>query len=227
MSRLAGAFVQERNPWHSKQRSYPSRSSTISRGMSGRASSRLRTSPRPRTWAHACRAWTFWSPPISTPCDSTPATRAPRAATASFSAKDTRHRPSSRSRRLRGFYPLSRLSDYGQDGSVFAEHPPTPDHLPGLEAATGSLGHGLPMGVGMALAARIQGHDYNVVALCWRRRVQRRHGLGSGDARRRPASGATVRRRRLQQLAGDRPQRRGHGARTAARQVARIRLERA
>jgi transketolase len=67
---------------------------------------------------------------------------------------------------LRGFYPVSRLNDYGQDGSIFAEHPPTPDHLSGLEAATGSLGHGLPMGVGMALAARIQGHDYKVVALC-------------------------------------------------------------
>ncbi len=67
---------------------------------------------------------------------------------------------------LRGFYPATRLDDYGQDGSMFAEHPPTPDHLPGLEAATGSLGHGLPIGVGMALAARIQGHDCKVVVLC-------------------------------------------------------------
>jgi len=67
---------------------------------------------------------------------------------------------------LRGFYPVAHLADYGQDGSLFAEHPPTPDHLPGLEAATGSLGHGLPMGVGMALAARIQDHGYNVIALC-------------------------------------------------------------
>jgi transketolase len=66
----------------------------------------------------------------------------------------------------RGFYPVSRLADYGQDGSIFAEHPPTPDQLPGLEAATGSLGHGLPMGVGMALAARVQGQQYNVMALC-------------------------------------------------------------
>ncbi len=66
---------------------------------------------------------------------------------------------------LRGFYPLSLLDDYGQDGSLFAEHPPSPDHLPGIEAATGSLGHGLPMGLGMALAGRIQGRAYNVVAL--------------------------------------------------------------
>jgi transketolase len=66
---------------------------------------------------------------------------------------------------MRGFYPISLLDDYGQNGSLFAEHPPTPDHLPGIEAATGSLGHGLPMGLGMALAGRIQSGTYNVVAL--------------------------------------------------------------
>lgn len=65
----------------------------------------------------------------------------------------------------RGFYPESRLESYGEDGGVFAEHPPTPDHLEGIEAATGSLGHGLPIGLGMALAARIQNRDYNVYAV--------------------------------------------------------------
>jgi transketolase len=66
---------------------------------------------------------------------------------------------------MRGFYPASMLDDYGKDGSLFAEHPPTPDHLAGIEAATGSLGHGLPLGLGMALAGRIQGRDYKVYAL--------------------------------------------------------------
>lgn len=66
---------------------------------------------------------------------------------------------------MRGFYPESMLEDYGKDGGVFAEHPPTPDHLAGIEAATGSLGHGLPLGLGMALAGRIQGNDYKVYAL--------------------------------------------------------------
>jgi transketolase len=65
----------------------------------------------------------------------------------------------------RGFYPLSDLDTYGEDGGVFAEHPPTPDHLAGIEAATGSLGHGLPLGLGMALAGRIQGQIYNVYAV--------------------------------------------------------------
>src|SRR5262245_12746606 len=66
---------------------------------------------------------------------------------------------------LKGFYPESMLETYGQDGGLFAEHPPAPADLPGIEAATGSLGHGLPIGLGMALSARMQGRSYNVVAL--------------------------------------------------------------
>ena len=33
----------------------------------------------------------------------------------------------------RGFYPEAMLDSYGQDGGIFAEHPPTPDHLAGIE----------------------------------------------------------------------------------------------
>ena len=66
---------------------------------------------------------------------------------------------------MRGFYPEIWLENYGKDGSVFAEHPPTPDHLDGIEAATGSLGHGLPLGLGMALSARIKNLSYNVFAI--------------------------------------------------------------
>lgn len=66
---------------------------------------------------------------------------------------------------MRGFYPESMLESYGEDGGVFAEHPPAPQDLPGIEAATGSLGHGLPIGLGMALSGRIQGQDYRVIAL--------------------------------------------------------------
>lgn len=65
----------------------------------------------------------------------------------------------------RGFYPSAWLNDFGADGSVFGEHPPTPDRLPGIEAATGSLGHGLPMALGMALAARIRAQPYRVFAV--------------------------------------------------------------
>ena len=66
---------------------------------------------------------------------------------------------------LRGFYPVAMLQTYGEDGGLFAQHPPAPKYLAGIEAATGSLGHGMPMGLGMALAGRIQRRSYNVVAL--------------------------------------------------------------
>ena len=65
----------------------------------------------------------------------------------------------------RGYFPVKDLANYGADGGVFAEHPPTPKHLPGIEAATGSLGHGLPIGLGMAYAARAVGQDYQVYAV--------------------------------------------------------------
>jgi transketolase len=65
----------------------------------------------------------------------------------------------------RGFFPIEDLETYGQDGSLVGEHPPTPDHLAGIEAATGSLGHGLPMALGMALAGRLQGLGYHVYAI--------------------------------------------------------------
>jgi transketolase len=65
----------------------------------------------------------------------------------------------------RGFFPIERLADFGKAGSVFHEHPPKPGYIPGIEAATGSLGHGLPMALGMALAARIQQRHSRCYAL--------------------------------------------------------------
>jgi transketolase len=66
---------------------------------------------------------------------------------------------------MRGFYPEAMLEHFGEDGSYFGEHPPTPAALPGIEAATGSLGHGLSIGVGMALSARILGRNHRVFAV--------------------------------------------------------------
>jgi transketolase len=61
----------------------------------------------------------------------------------------------------RGLIPLELLGTYAEPGGRLAEHP-SPGCLPGVEVATGSLGHGLPVGVGMALAARIQRRPYSV-----------------------------------------------------------------
>jgi transketolase len=65
---------------------------------------------------------------------------------------------------FKGFFPVDLLDTYCQDGGKLAEHPPA-NLLPGVEAATGSLGHGLPIGIGMALAGRIRGQRYRVFAL--------------------------------------------------------------
>ena len=65
----------------------------------------------------------------------------------------------------RGFFPVEQLSEFGQPGSVFHEHPPKPGYIPGVEAATGSLGHGLPMALGMAIAQRIQARNRRCYAL--------------------------------------------------------------
>ena len=65
----------------------------------------------------------------------------------------------------RGFFPVARLAEFGQPGSVFHEHPPKPGYIPGVEAATGSLGHGLPMALGMAISQRIQGSNSRCYAL--------------------------------------------------------------
>ena len=65
----------------------------------------------------------------------------------------------------RGFYEIERLAEFGEPGSVFHEHPPKPGYIPGVEAATGSLGHGLPMALGMAIAQRIQGSTSRSYAL--------------------------------------------------------------
>jgi transketolase len=64
----------------------------------------------------------------------------------------------------RGFFPEQWLDSFAKHGSPLAEQP-SPGCAPGVELATGSLGHGLPVGIGMALAARIQKRDYRVYVL--------------------------------------------------------------
>src|ERR1700694_1958744 len=54
----------------------------------------------------------------------------------------------------RGCFPKAVLDTYAQDGSKLAEHPP-PSGIPGIEVATGSLGHGLSIGAGAALARQM------------------------------------------------------------------------
>jgi transketolase len=63
----------------------------------------------------------------------------------------------------RGFFPVAELASYKRMGSRLAGHPAK--SIPGVELATGSLGHGLPVGNGIALAGKHDGRDYRVFVL--------------------------------------------------------------
>ena len=61
---------------------------------------------------------------------------------------------------MKGFFPEERLEAYNQPGAGLPEQP-APGCAPGVEWATGSLGHGLGVGLGMALASQIQKISYS------------------------------------------------------------------
>jgi transketolase len=66
----------------------------------------------------------------------------------------------------KGFFPVDDLAGFMTFGNRLGSHPDR-QLVPGVEASTGSLGHGLPMGVGVALALRAKGlGDPRVVVLC-------------------------------------------------------------
>ena len=64
----------------------------------------------------------------------------------------------------KGFIPLETLDTFCRRDSILGGHPEA-GKVPGVEASTGALGHGLSIGVGMALAARIQKRDSKVVVV--------------------------------------------------------------
>lgn len=63
----------------------------------------------------------------------------------------------------RGFLDPDELATYGHSGGRLAGHPLK--RVPGVELSTGSLGHGLPLAVGLALAARRGGRPNRAFAL--------------------------------------------------------------
>ena len=64
---------------------------------------------------------------------------------------------------ISGFFPASELETYGLDYSIFMSH--ISHKVPGVEFSTGSLGHGLPFGVGKAIAGKKQGNKWKVFVL--------------------------------------------------------------
>lgn len=64
----------------------------------------------------------------------------------------------------KNFFPAEQLKSFNHFGSPFAMHPDSNKVL-GCDASTGSLGHGLPMAVGMGLGERYQKKDCKIVCL--------------------------------------------------------------
>ncbi len=64
----------------------------------------------------------------------------------------------------RGFIPKDTLKTYAQNGSHLGEHPEA-GLVPGIMVTTGSLGHGLSIGIGMAAAKRLEKNPSRVFVL--------------------------------------------------------------
>jgi len=60
-----------------------------------------------------------------------------------------------------GFFNIAELDKHYQDGSIFSGHV-SHKGVPGVELSTGSLGHGLPVASGMALAAKIDKKSHKI-----------------------------------------------------------------
>ncbi len=63
-----------------------------------------------------------------------------------------------------GYFDPSELDTYTRFGSKFGDHPDM-KKVRGLDFSSGSLGHGLSIGVGMALAGRMQGLDFRTYVM--------------------------------------------------------------
>jgi transketolase len=64
----------------------------------------------------------------------------------------------------KGFMPLETLDTFCRRDSILGGHPES-SKVPGVEASTGALGHGLSIGLGMALAAKIEKRDTRVIVV--------------------------------------------------------------
>ncbi|MFZ4776056.1 MAG: transketolase [Terrimicrobiaceae bacterium] len=64
----------------------------------------------------------------------------------------------------KGFFPIAQLEHFGEFNSPLGGHPDC-NKVPGVEASTGSLGHGFPMAVGMALGLRIKKSSMRIYCL--------------------------------------------------------------
>lgn len=64
----------------------------------------------------------------------------------------------------KGFFDYSAFKEFGKFNGILGGHPDR-NKVPGVEASTGSLGHGLPMAVGIAMGMKIKNKNNKVFVL--------------------------------------------------------------
>ena len=64
-----------------------------------------------------------------------------------------------------GYFPVNELATFRKINSRLQGHPATEEHLPGIRAASGSLGQGLSMALGAALSKKLNGESNLVYSL--------------------------------------------------------------
>jgi transketolase len=64
----------------------------------------------------------------------------------------------------KGFFPASELRNFLEWDGILGGHPDR-NRVPGVEASTGSLGHGFPMAIGVALGLKAKGNERRVYVL--------------------------------------------------------------
>ena len=65
----------------------------------------------------------------------------------------------------RGYFPVSELATFRKFGTRLQGHPTPAENLPGIRIASGSLGQGLSVSIGAALAKKFKGDKHVVYAL--------------------------------------------------------------
>lgn len=65
----------------------------------------------------------------------------------------------------RGYFPVSELASFRKFGTRLQGHPTPAENLPGIRIASGSLGQGLSVSIGAALAKKFNGDKHVVYAL--------------------------------------------------------------
>lgn len=64
-----------------------------------------------------------------------------------------------------GYFPISELASFRKLNTRLQGHPTTHEHLPGVRIASGSLGQGLSVAIGMALAKKLNQDQHLVYSL--------------------------------------------------------------